>query len=54
MLKENILKKAPHLGIKTTHRLPNISWRILHSKRRSLLFPMPDEHPDKFGTPLSN
>ena len=31
MLQENILKEAPCLN-KTSRRLLNVSWRILHSK----------------------
>ena len=43
MLKENISKEAPHLT-KNSHRLPNISRRILHSKWGILQSPMPNEH----------
>ena len=31
---------------KICHRLLNISWRILHSKRRILWSPAPSEHPE--------
>jgi len=44
MLQENIFKEAPPLN-KNSHRLLNISWRILHSKRRILPSLMPNEHP---------
>ena len=44
MLQENILKEAPPLN-KNSHRLLNISQRILHSKRRILPSPMPKKHP---------
>ena len=35
--------------IKTSHRLPNISWRILLSKWRILQSPMPDEHSEQYN-----
>ena len=34
------------LSEKICHRLPNVSWRILHSKRRILRSPAPSEHPE--------
>ena len=44
MLQENILKEAPPLNT-NSHRLLNISQRILHSKRRILPSPMPKKRP---------
>ena len=44
MLQENTLKKAPHLK-KNTHRLANIVWRFLFSKRKILQSLMPNKHP---------
>ena len=41
MLQENILKQAPHLS----HRLLNLSLRILPSKQRILQSLMPNKHP---------
>jgi len=41
------LKKAPHLN-KNSHRLPNVTRRILRNKQRILWSPMPNEHPEHF------
>ena len=53
MLQENILKEAPPLN-KNSHRLLNISQRILHSKRRILPSPMPKKHPVNSSAKFSN
>ena len=45
MLQENILKEASHLS-KNSQRLFTVSRRMLHSKRRILRSPMPNEHPE--------
>ena len=46
MLRENIVKEAPHLNKKLiSHRLPNVRGIIFHSKLRILRSPMPNDHP---------
>ena len=45
MLQENILKEVPHVS-KNSHKLPDVSRRIFHSKWKIHQSPMPNEHPD--------
>ena len=45
MLQENTLKKAPCRNKKNSHRLPNISWRFLYSKRKILRSLMANKYP---------
>ena len=49
----SIFRKMLQAWIKNSQRLPNISWRILSSKRRVRQSPMPNEHPVSVKGPIT-